>query len=84
MKVFVFLFVLAQHGPPGAETRVKALADFISFWAQRGLPEGRNTCENHGVCLIRAGHNMGFLGTETLVNALIFFSIVFWAQYGTP
>ena len=28
----------AQHGLLGAETLVRALADFNSFWAQHGLP----------------------------------------------
>ena len=27
-----------QHGPPGAETLVKALAFFVSFWVQHGPP----------------------------------------------
>ena len=30
--------VWAQHGLPGAETLVKAKADFIPFWAQHAPP----------------------------------------------
>ena len=28
----------AHHGLPGAETLLKAYADFMSFWAQHGHP----------------------------------------------
>ena len=34
----VFISFWAQHGLPGAEALVTALAVFISFWAQHGYP----------------------------------------------
>ena len=55
-------------GPPGAETLVKAQADFMSFWARHG-PPGAETLVNALADFSSFWAQHGPPGAETLVKA---------------